>query len=114
MNSASTKGGIAHTALYVRRRSEGIEVVHQHSGPKPIRGTLIRFGGRWLGDECSPQRADGYHKSDVSSKNTGREGITPEDDADNYYVVELRPRAKPPNKSEYFDAQIPNRISLLK
>jgi len=86
------KLGIAHTALYVRQSQEGIEVVHQFGGKHTkINGTLIRFGGGWLGQACSPERADGYHHSAVSGVNTDRKGIQPEDDADNYYVVELRP-----------------------
>jgi hypothetical protein len=91
----SHKGGIAHTALYVRQSSEGIEVVHQYRGSHTIKGSLIRFGGGWLGDACNEQRADGYHKSGVSGLNTARRGITPEDDADKYYVVELRSHVDP-------------------
>jgi hypothetical protein len=87
------KSGIAHVALYVQQSAEGIEVVHQHAKTDRIKGTLIRFGGGWLGDVCTNERADGYHKSGVSGKNISRQGITLEDDADNYYVVELRPAA---------------------
>jgi hypothetical protein len=71
-------GGVAHTALYVRQTAAGIEVVHQFkSGSCPnIKGALIRFGGKNVAG----------HRSGVSSPTgTG----TPEDDADNYYVVEL-------------------------
>ena len=67
--------GKAHTALYVRQSNEGIEVVHQYRGCGTIKGSLIRFGG---------QKLEG-HKSGVSSP-----GKKLEDDADNYYVVELK------------------------
>lgn len=67
------QGGVAHTALYVRQSSVGIEVVHQYRAAACIKGTLIRFGA---------VRVPGHH-SGVSAS-----GVLPEDDADNYYVVE--------------------------
>ena len=68
--------GLAHTALYVRQSQVGIEIVHQWKSPTcpKIKGALVRFGG---------QSVPG-HKSGVSGS-----GGTREDDADNYYVVEL-------------------------
>lgn len=65
--------GLAHTALYVRQSDMGIEVVHQFKSPACpcIRGTLIRFDGR---------RIEGYR--------SGVQKGTPEDDGDNYFVVE--------------------------
>jgi hypothetical protein len=66
----------AHTALYVRQSSAGIEIVHQFKSPslEKIKGALVRWGGQSvLG-----------HQSGVSVS-----GGTPEDDADNYHVVEL-------------------------
>ena len=68
-------GGVAHTALYVRQSNEGIEVVHQIKSSDRIKGTLIRFGGH---------KTHGYN-SGVLPFRTG----TPEDYAENYYVVEL-------------------------
>lgn len=75
--------GIAHTALYVGQSEQGIEVVHQFGGTPP-KGSLIRFGGGWIKG----------HRSGVSAVNTSEKGIQPEDDADNYHVVELRPRPR--------------------
>jgi hypothetical protein len=66
--------GLAHTALYVGQSQVGIEVVHQSKSMAAIRGTLVRFGGKSIAG----------HKSGVSSG-----GSTPEDEAENYYVVEL-------------------------
>lgn len=87
----SHAGGIAHTALYVRQSIEGIEVIHQFKRggqPQPIQRTFIRFGGGKAIRACSPGWADQGidDKSGVSGTST-----QPEDDADNYYVVELRP-----------------------
>jgi hypothetical protein len=66
--------GTAHTALYVRQSSEGMEVVHQHRGIGRIQGALIRFRGpRPVG-----------HKSGVR-----RLGGTLEDDIGHYHVVEI-------------------------
>jgi hypothetical protein len=68
--------GLAHTALYVRQSPIGIEIVHQwksSSCPK-IKAASVRFGGQ----------ATLGHKSGVSL-----DGGTREDDAENYYVVEL-------------------------
>ena len=67
--------GIAHTALYLRKSVVGIEIVHQFTSCPHIKGTLIRFDGK---------KVPGFH-SGVSTSGTG----TPEDDAENYYVVEL-------------------------
>jgi hypothetical protein len=73
---ANRKGGVAHTALYVRQSAIGIEIVHQFRSQAcpSIKGALVRFDG---------QRPPG-HKSGVSHG-----GGTREDDARNYYVVEL-------------------------
>jgi hypothetical protein len=62
-------GGVAHTALYVRQSDVGIEIVHQFKSAScpNIRGALVRFDGK---------RTPGLHSG-------------PEDDAKNYYVVEL-------------------------
>ncbi len=59
---------MAHTALYVGQSPVGIDIVHQSKSAANIKRTQVRFKG----------------KSGVS-----REGGTPEDDAENYYVVEL-------------------------
>ena len=67
--------GIAHTALYVRQSAVGIEIVHQFKSCHHIKGALVRFGGK---------NKPG-HTSGVSRTGYG----TPEDDAENYYVVEL-------------------------
>lgn len=67
-------GGLAHTALYVRQNPVGIEVVHQFTSSPVIKGALIRFHGS----------VQAGHKSGVSTS-----GGTPEDAAENYYVVEL-------------------------
>lgn len=67
--------GVAHTALYVRQTDIGVEVVHQFKGCGSIKGALIRFGGGRLPG----------HKSGVSALGLG----TLEDDANDYYVVEL-------------------------
>jgi len=75
------RGGIAHTALYIGQSNEGIEVVHQYVGHKPIHGALIRFGGGKLN----------AHMSGVSKRNQLYRIVTPEDDADNYYTVTLAP-----------------------
>jgi hypothetical protein len=110
-------GGKAHTALYVRQSSEGIEVVHQFHN-HPVCGTLIRFGGERLtafstrdfnvrvSDSTVPslrfaEQGIPAHLSGVSRLNTTRGIVTPEDNADNYYVVELKP---PPGSQ-----QIPNK-----
>jgi hypothetical protein len=69
------KHGTAHTALYLGQDTQGIWVVHQDTGHPHIKRTFIRFGGR----------------SAVS-----REGNTPEDDADNYHVVELKSPGRVP------------------
>jgi hypothetical protein len=77
-NKHSHLGGVAHTALYVRQSAVGIEIVHQFKSAScpNIKGAVVRFGG---------QSVPG-HKSGVSSPSgTG----TPEDAAENYYVVEL-------------------------
>lgn len=74
-NRHSHAYGTAHTALYVRQSAVGIEIVHQFKSCPNIKGTLVRFSGR---------KALG-HKSGVSRSGSG----TPEDDAENYYVVEL-------------------------
>jgi hypothetical protein len=66
--------GIAHAALYVRQSAAGIEIVHQFTAYPNIKGALVRFGAQ------SPPG----HKSGVF-----RFGGTPEDDANNYYVIEL-------------------------
>jgi hypothetical protein len=66
--------GTAHTALYVRQSSEGMEVVHQHRGIGRIQGALIRFRG--------PGPVG--HKSGVR-----RLGGTLEDDIGHYHVVEI-------------------------
>jgi hypothetical protein len=68
-------GGVAHTALYVRQSSVGIEIVHQFKSCPHIKGTLVRFDG-----------AKTPYKSGVSSPSGAG---TPEDDGKNYYVVEL-------------------------
>jgi hypothetical protein len=73
---------LAHTALYLGQNKEGIEVIHQYAH-HPARKALILFGGGKRGDACY---ADGYQSTGVS-----RRGGCVEDDADNYYVVELRP-----------------------
>jgi hypothetical protein len=77
---AHNLNGTAHTALYVRQSSEGIEVVHQYKGCKTIKGSLIRFGGGRLAD----------HHSGVSAS-----GGKLEDDADQYYVVESKSKPNP-------------------
>jgi hypothetical protein len=66
--------GTAHTAIYVRQNSEGIYVVHQFTHKnKPeldlVQFKFIRFGGTSGGSLY---------------------GGTLEDNADNYYVVELK------------------------
>lgn len=71
----SHSDGVAHTALYVRQSAIGIEIVHQFKNSPYIKGALVRFGG---------QQAKG-HRSGVSTTGSG----TPEDDANNYFVVEL-------------------------
>jgi hypothetical protein len=104
--------GKAHAALYVRQSEEGIEVVHQFRDCGKIRGTLVRFGGcklrqfdttdftlQALGSQAMAARSVDNtlpdHRSGVSKPNTsGAPIIFPEDDADNYYVVELRPKRK--------------------
>jgi hypothetical protein len=58
----------------VRQSPVGIEVVHQFVSSAVIKGALIRFHG---------SKQEGY-KSGVSIS-----GGTPEDAAENYYVVEL-------------------------
>ena len=65
---------LAHTALYLRQSAVGIEIVHQFKSCPYIKGALVRFDGKTL---------PGFH-SGVSTL-----GGTPEDDAENYYVVEL-------------------------
>jgi hypothetical protein len=67
-------GGRAHTALYVKQSTKGIEVVHQFTSSPNIKGALIPFHGT----------KEKGHKSGVSAA-----GGTPEDAAENYYVVEL-------------------------
>ncbi len=104
----SGQSGKAHTALYVRQSSEGIEVVHQYKRCGTIKGTLIRFGGGKLAEFSTddfkvqvahstvpslrfPDQRFPDHRSGVSRKNVqGFPVVTPEDDADNYYVVEQR------------------------
>jgi hypothetical protein len=66
--------GVAHVGLYVRQSAAGIEIVHQFKACTQIKGTLVGFSG---------QSVPG-HKSGVSIT-----GDTAEDDANNYYVVEL-------------------------
>ena len=86
--------GLAHTALYLSQSKDGIEVIHQykHLGVRQLaKNALILFGGGIRGDACY---ADGYQKAGVS----GVGGLV-EDDATNYYVVELRP--KPPNPDDF-------------
>lgn len=68
------KPGRAHIDLYVRQSSVGVEIVHQFKGSAIVSGALVRFGGHG---------AAGHH-SGVSAS-----GNTPEDDANNHYVVEL-------------------------
>jgi hypothetical protein len=67
--------GTAHAGLYVRQSAVGIEIVHQFKLYPSIKGTLVRFGGHGVPG----------HKSGVSSYGSS----APEDDANNYYVVEL-------------------------
>jgi len=71
--------GVAHVGLYVRQSHAGIEIVHQFKGYLKIKGTLVRFGGQFA---AGPEK----HKSGVSAPDGWG---TAEDDADNYYVVEL-------------------------
>lgn len=121
------KNGKAHTALYVRQSSEGIEVVHQHKGgPQIIGGTLIRFGGGKLRSgefstgDFKVQVSDSTvpsarfteqkiktleHRSGVSLSNEKGGAPTPEDDADNYYVVELKSHPVPAGD---FEVQVGN------
>jgi hypothetical protein len=93
--------GKAHTALYVRQTSEGIEVVHQHEGNPLIKGTLVRFGGvRRLRPGGNPKNPADFYNSGVSKVNIHHQGMTPEDDANNYYVVKLKPNLKPVQKPD--------------
>jgi hypothetical protein len=90
--------GLAHTALYLGQSKAGIEVIHQYAH-HPARKALILFGGGKRRDACY---ADGYQSAGVSHR-----GLSVEDDADNYYVVELRPtpalqnRAGTPNPEDF-------------
>ena len=97
--------GVAHTALYVAQTSEGIEVVQQNQAPHLITRSFIFFGG---GGPRKPADSQGYYDVGRSLSGTTLQwrdgqgdplyhwGVSRtlhrrEDDANNYYVVELKP-----------------------
>jgi hypothetical protein len=108
--------GVAHTALYVTQTSEGIEVVHQNQTPHLITRSFVFFGG---GGPKKPANKQGYY--DVGKSKSGttlqwREktsdpkyhwGVSGtlhrlEDDANNYHVVELKPKhSATPNPEDF-------------
>ena len=67
-------GGVAHTALYLGQTAVGVEIVHQFNSHPNIQGALVRFDGK---------KTAGLHAGVSAS------GGCPEDDARNYYAVEL-------------------------
>src|ERR1035438_7474520 len=67
-------GGVAHTALYLGQTAVGVEIVHQFNSYPNIQGALVRVDGK---------KAAGLHAGVSAS------GGCPEDDARNYYAVEL-------------------------
>ncbi|HEY2235557.1 MAG TPA: BPSL0067 family protein [Candidatus Angelobacter sp.] len=102
--------GIAHVALYIAQTANGIEVVHQNQTKGQITRSFIFFGGGRPGDHQIKCDDHGYYSLGTTKSGTilrwrdmrpgdpsyhwgvSRSLRLMEDDANNYYVVELKPK----------------------